>query len=142
MASRVVGDIASRRSLGDLLNDLTDSSSQLVRDEIRLARVETVESLLRLRRGAVLLGIGVAGGLCAAAAGLAALIMVISRYLLAGNTWLAALIVAIVLGIIGAACVWRGSRSLSASSLAPRETATSIKETAAWLRHPKRSAAR
>ena len=142
MGARVVGDIASRRSLGDLLNELTDGSAQLVRDEIRLAKADTVESLLALRRGAVLLGIGIAVALCAAAAGLAGLIMAISRYLLDSRTWLAAIIVAMILGVIAWLTVWRGSRSLSGSSLAPSETATSIKETAEWLRHPTRSVIR
>jgi uncharacterized membrane protein YqjE len=140
MRTGVVGEIGSRKSLGDLLSDLTDGGAQLVRDEIRLARAETIESLLTLRRGAVLLGIGVGLSLCATAAGVAGLIMVISLYLLDGRTWLAAVVVAVVLGIIGWLCVRRGGGALSASSLAPHETATSIKETAEWLKHPASSA--
>jgi putative superfamily III holin-X len=142
MAGRLVGNIAARRSLGDLLSDLTDGSTQLVRDEIRLARAETVESLLSLRRGAIWLGAGAAGALCAAAAVVACLIMVISEYVVGGRTWLAALIVAAVLGIIAWLCVSRGSSALSASSLSPHETTTSIKETVEWLRHPTKSAVR
>jgi uncharacterized membrane protein YqjE len=142
MATPWVRDIASRRSLGELLNELTDGGAELVRDEIRLARAETVESLLTLRHGAVLLGIGIALALCAAAAVVACLIMVVSQYLVGDRTWLAALIVAVVLGAIGWLCVWRGGQSLTGSKLAPHETTTSIKETAAWLKHPARSAAR
>jgi len=142
MSAPWVRDIASRRSLGELLGELTDGSAELVRDEIRLARAETVESLLTLRRGVILLGIGIAFALCAAAAGLACIIMVISQYLLSDRTWLAALIVAVVLGVIGWLCMWRSGRSFSASKLAPHETATSIKETGVWLKHPTRSAAR
>jgi hypothetical protein len=139
--ARLEADIASRRSIGELLNDLTDGSAQLVRDEVRLARAETVESLLTLRNGAVLLGVGVAAALCGAAAAVAGLILVISAYLLDGRTWLAALIVSVVLGAIAWLLVTRGSRSLSGSGLAPHETATSIKETAEWLKHPARSVA-
>lgn len=142
MEAQLVSDIASRRSLGDLLNDLTDGGAQLVRDEVRLARAETVESLLALRRGAVLLGVGIAIALCAAAAGVASLIMVLSTYLVDGRTWLAALIVAAALGVMAFICAWLGSRSLTNSSLAPHETAMSIKETAEWLRHPTRSVVR
>lgn len=89
-----------------------------------------------------MLGIGIAVSLCAAAAGMASLIMVISEYLLDGRTWMAALIVAVVFALAGGIFTWRGSRSFSGSSLAPRETAKSIKETAAWLTHPTRSAVR
>jgi uncharacterized membrane protein YqjE len=142
MATPWVRDIASRRSLGELLNELTDGGAELVRDEIRLARAETVESLLTLRRGAVLLGIGIAFALCAAAAAVACLIMVVSQYLVGDRMWLAALIVAVALGVIGWLCVWRGGQSFTGSKLAPHETTTSIKETAAWLKHPARSAAR
>ena len=142
MAAPWVRDIASRRSLGELLNELTDGGAELVRDEIRLARAETVESLISLRHGAVLLGIGIAFALVAVAVGVACAIMVISQYLLGDRTWLAAFIVAVVLGAIGWLCVARGGRSLAGSKLAPRETATSIKETAVWLKHPTRSAVR
>lgn len=142
MGARVVGEIAATRSIGDLLNDLTDGGSQLVRDEIRLARAETVETLLTLKRGAVLLGIGIGAALCAGGAALAGVIMLLSTYVLDGRTWLAALVVAVVLGVIAVLCMARGRHALTASSLAPHETATSIKETAAWLRHPTRSVVR
>jgi hypothetical protein len=142
MRGAVVGEIGSQKSLTELLGDLTDGGAQLMRDELRLARAETLESLLRLRRGAVLLGIGVGLALCATAAGVSGLIMVVSLYLLDGRTWLSALIVAVLLGIVGWICVRRGGNTLSASSLAPHETATSIKETAEWLKHPARSALR
>jgi hypothetical protein len=142
MRPQLVRDIAPRRSVGELLNELTDGGAQLVRDEIRLARAETVESLVTLRRGAIWLGVGAGVGLCAAGAAVAALIMVLSQYLLDGRTWLGAVVVTALLGVIAALCAWRGRSSLSGSSLAPRETATSIKETAAWLKHPTRSAVR
>lgn len=142
MAAPSMHNFASQRSLGELLNDLTDNSTQLVRDEIRLARVETVESLLTLRHGATWMAVGVGLALSAAAAGIACLIMVLSLYVVGGLTWLAALIVAVVFGVTGAICLWSGSRSLKSASLAPHETATTIKETAAWLKHPTRSAGR
>jgi uncharacterized membrane protein YqjE len=142
MATPLVRDIGSQRSLGELLNELTDGGTQLVRDEIRLARAETVESLLTLRRGAVMLGIGIILALLAAAAGVASLIMVISQYLMDDRTWLAALLVAVILGVLGLACARQSGRSFAGSKLAPRETATSIKETAVWLKHPTRSAVR
>lgn len=135
-------DYASPRSLGELLNDLTDSSTQLVRDEIRLARVETVESVLALRQGATWLGIGLGFVACAAGAAVACLIMLLSLYVVGGRSWLAALIVAVVLCVIGVVCVMRAKSALKSASLAPRETATSLKETAAWLKHPTKSAAR
>ena len=130
------------RSVSDVLQDIFGNVQEIVRSEVRLARAETVESLMAMKRGAVWLGIGIAVALCAAAAGVAFLIIVLSEYALDGRTWLAALIVSLVLGVIAWICVWRGGHALSGSSLAPHETATSIKETAAWLRHPTRSVVR
>ncbi|MEO7218473.1 MAG: phage holin family protein [Gemmatimonadaceae bacterium] len=130
------------RSLGALLNDLTNSSTQLVRDEIRLAKTETAESLVALRRGAVLMGVGIGIALFACGAAVASLIMVLSAYVVGGLTWLAALIVAIVLGVIAALCVWRGRAAIPEPGLALRETTTSIEDTASWLKHPAKSAVR
>jgi uncharacterized membrane protein YqjE len=142
MAAPSVRNIASHRSLSELLSDFTDNGAQLVRDEIRLGRVEAVESLLTLRNGATWLGIGFGLGMCAAATSLACLIMVLSLYVLGGRTWLAALIVAVVLGVIAWICVWRGGSSLKGAAPARHETGTTIEETAEWLNHPRRSAVR
>ncbi len=141
MAAPVAQNAAADKSLGELLRDLSDGSVELVREEIRLARTETVESLLELKHGAVWIGMGVALALGAAGAGIAFLVLVLSRYALEGRTWLAALIVAVVLDLIGWLCVRRGMHAMSSARLAPRETANSIKETAVWLKHPARSAA-
>lgn len=132
-------DIAASRSVGELIGDLTDGSAQLVREEIRLARAETTESLMALKSGAVVLGTGLVLGIVALGAGVSALIMAMAEYLLGGRTWLAALIVAGVLGIVALILAVRGTGKLAAANLAPRETATSLKETATWLRHPTRS---
>lgn len=142
MGAGAVHGTGPSRSLGALLNDLTDSSTQLVRDEIRLAKTETAESLVALRRGALLMGVGIGVGLFAGGAAVACLIMVLSAYVVGGRMWLAALIVAVVLGVIGVLCIWRGRAALPEPGLALRETTTSIEETASWLKHPVRSAVR
>jgi hypothetical protein len=139
MAAPSLHQTPSDRSLGELLRDLSDGTAHLVRQELRLARTETVESLLDLKHGTMLVGTGIAFALCAAGATVAFLVLVLSRYVLGGRTWLAALIVAIVLDIVAWICVRRGASALTANRLAPHETATSIKETATWLKHPTRS---
>lgn len=140
MAAPSLPQTPTDRSLGELLRDLSDGTAQLVRQEIRLARTETVEALLGLKHGTVLIGAGIAFALCAGGATVAFLVLVLSRYLLGGRTWLGALIVAVVLDIVAWICVRRGATALSATHLAPHETATSIKETASWLKHPTKSA--
>ncbi len=140
MASPVTHAPPSDRSLAELLHDLSDGTAQLVRQEIHLARTETLESVLGLKRGSVWVGSGLGLTLSASGALVAFLILALAQAL-DGRTWLAALIVAVVLGIIGITCLKHGMNALSATRLAPHDTATSIKETAEWLKHPTRSAA-
>lgn len=128
------------RSLAELLHDLSDGTAQLVRQEIRLARTETFESVLGLKRGSVWVGGGVGLALAGSGALVAFLILAIAQAV-GGRTWLAALIVAVVLSLAGWLCLKHGMSALSATRLAPHETATSIKETAEWLKHPTKSAA-
>ncbi|MDQ2891107.1 MAG: phage holin family protein [Gemmatimonadota bacterium] len=142
MGARSAGGAPRDGSFGELLGELTDASAQLVRDEVRLVRAETVESLAALKHGVVVLGVAIVLGLGALGTALACAVMVLAEYVLDGRTWLAALLVAVVFGIVAFICAWRGASSLSGAKLAPRETAESIKETAKWLKHPTKSAAR
>ncbi len=128
------------RSIAELLRELSDGTAQLVRQEMRLARTETVESMGELKRGSVWVGGGVGLALAASGALIAFMISGLAQ-ILGGRTWLAALVVAVVLGLAGLVCLKHGMSALSAARLKPHETATSIKETAEWLKHPTRSAA-
>lgn len=129
------------RSIGELLVDLSDGTAELVRQEIHLARSEAVEAMMSLRQGAVWMGIAAAMGLCATGTAVAFLVLVLSRYAMGGLTWLAALVVAVVLGIVGFVCIKRAQHAFAAAKRPPREAASSIRETVEWLRHPSRSAA-
>ena len=142
MGARPAASAGQHRSLGDLLGEISDGSAQLVRDEIRLARAEGVESLLALKHGGMLLATGLVLGLFAAGAIITSAVLALSQYLLDGRTWLAALVVAVLLGAIAWFIAQRGVDGLSGAKLAPRETAQSLKETAAWLKHPTKSAVR
>jgi hypothetical protein len=53
---------ADERSLGELVNDISQQASVLVREEIELARTEVTEKLTRLGRGAA---VGAAAGVFA-----------------------------------------------------------------------------
>lgn len=140
MASPVTHDAPPDRSISELLHDLSNGTAQLIRQEINLARTETVESVLGLKHGSVWVGSGLGLALAGSGALVAFLILGLA-YILDGRTWLAALVVAVVLVIAGMLCLKHGMSELSATQLIPHETATSIKETAEWLKHPTKSAA-
>ena len=129
------------RSIGELLVDLSDGTAELVRKELQLARTEAVESLMSLRRGGVMVGIAAALGLCATGAIVTALILVLSRYVVGGLTWLASLIVAVVLGVAAFICMRRAQSAFADAKRPPHDAASSLKETVEWLKHPSKSAA-
>ena len=119
-----------RRSVGALLRDLADGGVDLVRGEIVLARVETVESLNAIGRGSALVAGAAVVALLGVLALIAGVILVVGdQWLPRDLYWLGALIVAVVTGALAAWFSRRGMSLLSPSELAPRETVTTIRET-------------
>ncbi|HEY5060888.1 MAG TPA: phage holin family protein [Gemmatimonadaceae bacterium] len=131
-----------RRSIGALLRDLAEGSATLVRDEVRLARLEI---------GGVAIGIGHGTAWIATATVLAllgTLCLIAGIVLLIGDQWLpadlywvAALILLVITGGIAAWFAKRGMALLSPSQLAPHETVTTLKEDKEWLKQQLRSGA-
>src|SRR5437773_1128913 len=119
-----------RRSVGALLRDLAEGGVGLVRNEIILARVETVEALNGIGRGSALVASAAVLALLGGLALLAGVILLVGdQWLPRDLYWLAALIVAL---LTGAVATWFGRRGLALllpAQLAPDETVTSIRET-------------
>jgi uncharacterized membrane protein YqjE len=119
-----------RRSVGALLRDLADGGVDLVRGEIVLARVETVEALNGIGRGSALVASAAVLALLGVLALIAGVILLVGdQWLPRDLYWLAALIVAVVTGALAAWFIRRGMSFLSPSELAPHETVTTIRET-------------
>src|SRR4051812_13699390 len=100
------------QSLGELFGRLTTQLGTLIRQEIELARTELSASATRTARNASLIGAGAAVGYAAFLALVAAAIALLASIGL--DTWIAALIVAIVLGVVAFALVQRGRSQLNA----------------------------
>jgi hypothetical protein len=128
------------RSIPELLRDLSDQTATLVRQEMQLARVELTEKAKPVGASAVSFGGTALFGLGAFGAAttfvIAALAMVVA-------TWAAALIVAVVYGLIAFVLVQNGKRTLrdAAPPLIPQTTQT-IKEDIAWAKTPRKSETR
>jgi len=125
----------NRRGIGALLRDLAEGSVTLVRDEVRLARLEIAGMVAGMGRGTVF----VAGG--AVLTLLGGLSVIAGIVLLAGDQWLPAdlywVAALIVLLITSGLAVWlaqHGLALLSPSRLAPHETVTTLKEDKEWLK--------
>ncbi|MCL3863123.1 phage holin family protein [Actinotalea sp. K2] len=100
----------ARPSIGELVATLSDKLSQLIRDEIRLAKAEMAE---KAKHAAI--GVGLFVG--AALLGFFALAVLITTAILglanAVPAWLAALIVGLVLLIIAAVLALLGKKAVS-----------------------------
>lgn len=107
--SGIPGGRDARPSIGDLVSGLTEKLSQLIRDEIALAKAELAE---KAKHAAV--GIGLFVG--AALLGFFGLAVLIATAVLglaeALPAWLAALIVAVVLLVITGVLALLGKKSL------------------------------
>jgi len=119
-----------RRTVGALLRDLAEGSVGLVRSEVRLARVETVEALNGIARGSALVATAAVLALLGGLALLAGVILLVGdQWLPRDLYWLAALIVAVVTGAIAVWFARQGMSRLTPAQLVPDETVTSIRET-------------
>jgi uncharacterized membrane protein YqjE len=128
-------DNDGRRSIGGLLRELAEGSATLVRDEVRLARIEVGGVGAGIGKGTGFVAMGAVFGLL----GLLALLVGIA--LLVGDQWLPRdlywLAALILLAITGGLAGWfakRGMALLSPSQLAPNETVTTLKEDKEWLK--------
>jgi uncharacterized membrane protein YqjE len=131
-----VGDLRDR-SLPDLLKQLSQETTQLVHQELELAKAELQQKGKQAGAGA-----GMFGG--AGALGLAALGALTACFILALDTvmpaWLAALIVAVVYGIVAFVLVKQGQAKLKqATPPVPEQTIETVKEDVEWAKTQMRS---
>jgi Flp pilus assembly protein TadB len=120
------------RPIAEVAKDLTSDVSQLVRQEIKLAKAEMAE---KARTAAP--GLGMFGGasilaLCAAGALTAFLVLVFSLFL---PEWTAALIVGAALAAVAYVLVRQGKeRVADAGNPIPEQTIETVKEDVEWAK--------
>lgn len=128
------------RSIGDLIKELQNESSSLVRQEVELAKSEVAETARVYARNAATMAIG--GALLVAA--LFGGLITINRALTAILTgivgvdtaiWLAPLLLTVVLAIAGWTMVNGALERIRNQSLVPERTTTTLKEEKQWLKH-------
>jgi uncharacterized membrane protein YqjE len=125
----------SRRGLGALLRDLAEGSAELVRGEVRLARMELGAAAGSAARGTAFIAVGGVLLLLGTLATFTGLVLLVGdQWLPRDQYWLAALLVALVTGGIAAWFAMRGRALLSPAALAPHETVATLKEDKEWLK--------
>ena len=126
------GEDLRERPVGDLVKQLAEQTSTLVRREVDLAKAEMTQKGRQAGKGAGLIGAGAVIGLLAAGAITAFLIMLLDGAL---ANWLSALIVGVVLGAIAAALALTGrNRIRRASPPMPEQTVETVKEDVQWAK--------
>jgi Putative Actinobacterial Holin-X, holin superfamily III len=125
------------RPLGELFKQLSEETTRLVHQELELAKAELTQKGRQAGMGA-----GMFGG--AGALGLAALGALTACFILALNAvmpaWLAALLVAVVYGIIAFVLVKQGqARIRRATPPVPEQTIETVKEDVEWAKTQMRS---
>jgi uncharacterized membrane protein len=119
------------RPLGDLFGDLATEMSNLVRQEVALAKVEVTQKAKYVGRNVGYLVVGGAVAYAALLAILAAIIMLLARVM---PHWGATLIVGVVVGAIGWMLIGKAMMALQQADLTPRETVETLKEDATWMK--------
>ncbi len=129
------------RPIGDLLKQLSQETTTLVKQELDLAKAEMAQKGKHAGAGAGFLGGGAVFGLGAFGALTACLIALLATAL--DHVWLSALIVAAVYGAIAGFLALQGRDKLQeATPPAPEQTVETLKEDVEWAKTQTRSAAR
>lgn len=119
------------RPLGDLFGDLATEMSNLVRQEVSLAKVEVAQKAKYVGRNVGYLVVGGAVAYAALLAILAGIIMLLASVL---PNWGAALAVGVVVGVVGWLLIGKALMALQQTDLTPRETVETLKEDATWMK--------
>src|SRR5262245_26977778 len=116
-------DIKDTRTIADIVSELKVDLTELMREEIQLARTELTEKTRRVKRGAASLLVGGVGAIAGVLSLVAAAILLLDRAL--QNPWLASAIVGVVLLVAGFLSVVVARKHFE--DLAPRETVESLR---------------
>ena len=120
------------RPIGDLLKQLSQETSTLVKQELDLAKAEMTEKGKQGAKGAGMFGGAGLFGIFAFAALTATFIAALDTFMV---TWLAALIVAVVYGAIAGVLALRGKKEIDhMGAPVPEQTIETVKTTPEAIR--------
>jgi uncharacterized membrane protein YqjE len=134
------GDEVRERPIGELLKQLSEQTTTLVRKELELAKAEMGEKAEKAGKGAGMFGGAGASALLGLGALTAAVIALLDKEM---ATWLAALIVAVVWLAIAGVLAMRGRTKVQqAAPPLPEQATESVKEDVQWAKTQAQSARR
>lgn len=119
-------DFPNGRSVGQLVDSFTDDARQLFKAEVRLARIETSESMARAGRGSLWLAVAFGVTVVALVAFTLFLATLIGR-LADGHHWIGAVITGVLELGLGAWLVRRGLGELARAPYTMPETRAGLR---------------
>ncbi|MEU9236011.1 phage holin family protein [Streptomyces subrutilus] len=124
--------VASDPSIGDLIGEISQDLSQLVRDEIELAKAEIKQESAKAGKAVGMLGGAGYAGHVALLFGSLTVVFALANVM---NLAWAALIVTALWAVVGAVLYVTGRKRLRTVNLKPEQTVETLKEDARWARH-------
>jgi hypothetical protein len=125
--------VNQERALSDVLQDILRNLQDIVRSEVRLAKVEIRDDARQAAASAVWIAAGTIGALSAWAFLLWTITFALSTRM---SMWAATLVVALVLACAASVLIVGGIRRVKRIHPIPERTIASIKENVQWIRHP------
>jgi len=123
------------RSFATLVRDLAHEGTSLVRDEVKLARIEIEHVAKNVGKSTIFIAIGTVFVLLGGLALLTGIVLLIGdQWLPRDMYWLAALMVLVITGGLAVALAKRGMSLVAPSRLVPDETVRTIEEDKEWLK--------
>jgi hypothetical protein len=122
-------EVRDTKPLAGLLGDVLRDLQEIVRSEVRLARAEVKEEAGKAAHAGKLAGMGAVLGVYAGGFFLLAIVRLLDTRL---ATWLSALVVAVVVGVIGAGLLAAGRKRMKDVKAKPEKTIDSVKENLQW----------
>jgi uncharacterized membrane protein YqjE len=123
--------MAAERSFSDLLQGIIHNVQDIVRSEVRLAKTEIREEVVKAKASLLLLGAGAITGLFAI---VFLLLMIVSALALIMPAWVAALTVGVALAIAAGIMLAGGVKSFQKIHPTPERTVETIKENIQWAK--------
>ena len=122
------------RSMGALLRDLAQGSTNLLKHEVRLARLEFASVFRGVGAGTAFSAAGGVLALIGAFSFLTGIILLAGDQWLRDHYWIAAMIVTAITGGVAYWMARRGMALLSPRQLAPDQTVATLREDKEWLK--------
>jgi uncharacterized membrane protein YqjE len=121
------------RSVSDVLQDIVRNVQEIVRSEVRLAKVEIRDEARRAASSAIWIAAGAVGALSAWMLLLWTLVYLLATRM---SIWAATLAITIVLATGAGALIIGGIRRLKRLQPVPQRTIESVKENLEWMKQP------